>query len=119
MPRRVSCAALIASLANLLASGQRVTALADLYHQRLVGNSEVLARFQSKYGVGAEMIARPKIGFADNNEPSIVRALNPPQQAIVLCVDEKSQPTTSALSRESGFSTSPVNAGAIGGLFRA
>lgn len=52
-----------------------LTALADLYHQRLVGNAEVLTWFQSKYGIGEETIARLKIGFADNAEPSIVRAL--------------------------------------------
>lgn len=52
-----------------------LTALADLYHQRLAGNAEVLAWFKSKYGIGEETIARLKIGFADNAEPSVVRAL--------------------------------------------
>jgi predicted P-loop ATPase/DNA primase len=52
-----------------------LTALADLYHQRLAGNAEVLAWFKSKYGIGEEAIARLKIGFADNVEPSVVRAL--------------------------------------------
>jgi predicted P-loop ATPase len=52
-----------------------LTALADLYHQRLAGNAEVLAWFKSKYGIGEETIARLKIGFADNAEPSVARGL--------------------------------------------
>jgi predicted P-loop ATPase len=51
-----------------------LTALAEIYHQRLVSNAEVLAWFKSKYGIGDETIARLKIGFADN-EPGLVRAL--------------------------------------------
>ena len=51
-----------------------LTALSEIYHQRLVANAEVLAWFKSKYGIGDETIARLKIGFAEN-EPSPVRAL--------------------------------------------
>jgi DNA primase len=54
---------------------EALTALAELYHQRLAGNVEVLAWFRQKYGIGEEMIARLKIGFADNSEPSIARTL--------------------------------------------
>jgi predicted P-loop ATPase len=51
-----------------------LAALAEIYHQRLIANSEVLAWFKSKYGIGDETIARLKIGFADN-EPGLVPAL--------------------------------------------
>jgi predicted P-loop ATPase len=51
-----------------------LAALAEIYHQRLVANTEVLAWFKSKYGIGDETIARLKIGFADN-EPGLVPAL--------------------------------------------
>ncbi|MCL4849991.1 MAG: hypothetical protein KJZ78_01245, partial [Bryobacteraceae bacterium] len=54
---------------------EALTALADCYHQRLIGNSEVLRWFQSKYGIGSETIARLRIGFADNAEPSTARVL--------------------------------------------
>ncbi len=54
---------------------EALTALADLYHQRLVANAEVLGWFRSKYGIGEETIARLKIGLADNFEPSVARAL--------------------------------------------
>lgn len=53
---------------------EALTAVAEVYHQRLVANADVLAWFTSKYGIGAETITRLKIGFADN-EPSPVRAL--------------------------------------------
>jgi predicted P-loop ATPase len=52
-----------------------LTALADLYHQRLAGNAEVLGWFKSKYGIGEDTITRLKIGFAENAEPAVVRAL--------------------------------------------
>lgn len=52
-----------------------LTALADLYHQRLVGNTEVLVWFQQKYRIGNETIDRLKIGFAANGEPGVVRTL--------------------------------------------
>ena len=51
-----------------------LAALAEIYHQRLVANAEVLAWFKSKYGIGAATIRSLKIGFAEN-EPSPVRAL--------------------------------------------
>jgi len=54
---------------------EALTALAELYHQRLLANPEVLAWFQKKYGIGNETIARLKIGLADDGEPSAARAL--------------------------------------------
>jgi DNA primase len=54
---------------------EALTALADLYCDRLAGNPEVLAWFRSKYGIGEETIARLKIGYADTAGPSAVRAL--------------------------------------------
>ena len=53
---------------------EALAALAEIYHQRLIANTEVLAWFKSKYGIGEETIARLKIGFADN-EPGLVPAL--------------------------------------------
>ena len=37
---------------------EALTAFADVYHQRLVGNPEVLAWFRGKYGISEEMIGR-------------------------------------------------------------
>ena len=54
---------------------EALTALAGLYHERLAGNPDVLAWFRSKYGIGEEMIARLKIGYADNAGTSPARAL--------------------------------------------
>ena len=54
---------------------EALTALADLYHQRLAGNPEVLAWFRAKYGIGEEMVARLKIGYADSGGPSVARTL--------------------------------------------
>ena len=54
---------------------EALTVLADLYHQRLAGNAEVLAWFQEKYGISEETIARLKIGYADSAGASVVRAL--------------------------------------------
>jgi DNA primase len=54
---------------------EALSGLAELYHQRLMANAEVLGWFRTKYGVGDEMTARLKIGFADNFEPSVVRTL--------------------------------------------
>jgi predicted P-loop ATPase/DNA primase len=51
-----------------------LAALAEIYHQRLVANAEVLAWFKSKYGIGDETIARLRIGFAEN-EPGLLRTL--------------------------------------------
>lgn len=54
---------------------EALTALADVYHRRLVGNTEVLSWFRTTYGIGDETIQRLKIGFADNEEPSSAREL--------------------------------------------
>jgi DNA primase len=54
---------------------EALTALADLYHHRLVGNPEVLAWFKAKYGISDETIDRLKIGYADNSGPSVARTL--------------------------------------------
>lgn len=53
---------------------EALTALADIYHQRLVANAEVLTWFRDKYGISDETVARLKIGFA-SNEPSPARQL--------------------------------------------
>ncbi len=52
-----------------------LTAVANLYHQRLIGNTEVLAWFRAKYGIAQETIDRLKVGFADNVDPSAARTL--------------------------------------------
>ena len=54
---------------------EALTALADLYHQRLAGSAEVLAWFRAKYGISEETIGRLKIGFAGNGEPGVARTL--------------------------------------------
>ncbi|MBI3363113.1 MAG: hypothetical protein HY023_18580, partial [Chloroflexi bacterium] len=54
---------------------ETLTALSELYYRRLVGNSEVLAWFRTKYGIGEETIGRLKIGYADSAAPSAARAL--------------------------------------------
>lgn len=54
---------------------EALTAVADLYHQRLLANGEVLAWFRTKYGISDETMAWLKIGFADNDGPSVARAL--------------------------------------------
>jgi hypothetical protein len=54
---------------------ETLTAVAEAYHQRLMRNEEVLAWFRTKYGIGDETIARLKIGYADNGEPSVARTL--------------------------------------------
>jgi len=53
---------------------EALTALADVYHQRLIGNAEVLAWFRKKYGIAEETIERLSIGFADTG-PSVARVL--------------------------------------------
>ena len=40
-----------------------------------MANAEVLGWFRTKYGIGEEAIARLKIGFADDSEPSVARTL--------------------------------------------
>ena len=54
---------------------EALTALADLYHQRLMANAEVLTWFRAKYGIADETVARLKIGFADDGEASAARTL--------------------------------------------
>lgn len=54
---------------------EALTALADLYHQRLLADAEVLGWFRTKYGIGDETIGRLKIGFADDGEISAARTL--------------------------------------------
>ncbi len=54
---------------------EALTALAELYHERLIANAEVVTWFGEKYGIGAETIDRLKIGFADSSEPSVPRVL--------------------------------------------
>jgi predicted P-loop ATPase len=51
-----------------------LTSLAEIYHQRLLSNADVLRWFRQKYGIGDETIGRLKIGFAAN-EPSAARLL--------------------------------------------
>jgi len=54
---------------------EALAALADLYHQHLMVNAEVLGWFREKYGIGEEMMVRLKIGFADDRAPGAARAL--------------------------------------------
>jgi DNA primase len=54
---------------------EALTALADIYHQHLMANAEVLGWFRTKYGIGDETIARLKIGFAEEGEVSAARTL--------------------------------------------
>ncbi len=54
---------------------EALTAFADVYHQRLVGNPEVLAWFQAKYGISEETIGRLQIGYAENGVPGVARSL--------------------------------------------
>jgi len=58
-----------------------LTALAQIYHQRLVANTEVLAWFRAQYGIGDEMIERLKIGYAEDGSPSAARLLMEGPQA--------------------------------------
>ena len=54
---------------------EALTALADIYCERLVGNPEVRAWFRKQYGISEATISRLKIGYADNGEPSVARTL--------------------------------------------
>lgn len=54
---------------------EALTELAAHYHERLLSNPEVLGWFLQKYGIGEETITRLSIGWADNGEPSVVRAM--------------------------------------------
>jgi len=60
---------------------EALTALAQIYHQRLVENAEVLAWFRAQYGIGDEMIERLKIGYAEDGSPSTARLLMEGPQA--------------------------------------
>lgn len=63
---------------------EALTALADYYHHQLMGNAEVLTWFRSKYGIGDETIARLKVGFATDGEPSAARTLTEGPRAFTL-----------------------------------
>jgi len=54
---------------------EALTELAESYHQRLLAKLDVLAWFREKYRISDEMAARLKIGFAENQEPSVIQAL--------------------------------------------
>jgi len=54
---------------------ETLTAVAGAYHERLIANVEVLTWFRTKYGISDETVARLKIGFADNSDPSVARML--------------------------------------------
>ena len=54
---------------------EALTAFAASYHQRLIGNPEVLAWFREKYGISEETISRLQIGYAENGVPSVARTL--------------------------------------------
>ena len=54
---------------------EALSTLAEAYHQRLIANAEVLAWFRTKYGISEETIARLKIGYAEDGEPSVARTL--------------------------------------------
>jgi predicted P-loop ATPase len=54
---------------------EALTALAEIYHQRLVSNAEVFSWFRAKYGIREETIERLKIGYAEDGCPSAARLL--------------------------------------------
>jgi len=54
---------------------EALTALAGIYHERLMGNAEALAWFRGKYGIREETITRLKIGYAEDGTPSAARLL--------------------------------------------
>jgi predicted P-loop ATPase len=60
---------------------EALTALAEIYHQRLVTNAEVLSWFRAKYCIGDEMMERLKIGYAEDSSPSAARLLMEGPQA--------------------------------------
>jgi DNA primase len=45
---------------------EALTAVADYYHRRLLANQDALRWFREKYGIGADVVDRLKIGFAEN-----------------------------------------------------
>jgi hypothetical protein len=64
-----------------LRAREALTALSEIYHQRLVANGEVLAWFRAQYGIGDEMIERLKIGYAEDGSLSTARLLMEGPQA--------------------------------------
>jgi hypothetical protein len=52
-----------------------LTEIAEFYHQRLLTNPDVLTWFREKYGISDEMAARLKIGFAENETPSLIQSM--------------------------------------------
>jgi DNA primase len=54
---------------------EALTALADLYHQRLMENSDVLSWFVARYGISPETVAQLKVGYACDATGSAARAL--------------------------------------------
>jgi DNA primase len=54
---------------------EALTALAEIYHQRLVSNAEVYSWFRAKYGIREETIERLKIGYAEDGSPGAARLL--------------------------------------------
>ncbi|GIW56259.1 MAG: hypothetical protein KatS3mg082_2663 [Nitrospiraceae bacterium] len=54
---------------------EALTALAEIYHQRLVSNAEVYSWFRAKYGIREETIERLKIGYAEDGSPTAARLL--------------------------------------------
>ena len=83
-----------------------LTALADVYHQRLVGNPEVLAWFRGKYGISEETIGRLKIGYAENAEPSVARTLDGRAWRLHACVNWRPPPSSGLPLRMGWFRSS-------------
>jgi predicted P-loop ATPase len=54
---------------------EALTALAEIYHQRLVSNPEVYSWFRAQYGIREETIERLKIGYAEDGSPTAARLL--------------------------------------------
>jgi predicted P-loop ATPase/DNA primase len=54
---------------------EALTALAEIYHQRLVSNAEVYSWFRAQYGIREETIERLKIGYAEDSSPTAARLL--------------------------------------------
>jgi predicted P-loop ATPase/DNA primase len=54
---------------------EALTALAGIYHQRLVASAEVRSWFRAKYGISDETIERLKIGYAEDGSRGVARLL--------------------------------------------
>lgn len=54
---------------------EALTALAEIYHQRLVSNAEVYSWFRAQYGIREDAIERLKIGYAEDGSPTAARLL--------------------------------------------